>query len=65
MAHIIAAATETLKLVQVPWSGVDGMDFTACEKHSIIVANSHTNANSVAELAVSICLDALKVDILS
>ena len=37
------------------------MDFTACEKHSIIVANSHTNANSVAELAVSICLDALKL----
>lgn len=59
-ADVIAAAAETLKLIQIPWSGVDGMDFAACADHSISVANSHTNADSVAELAVTICLDALK-----
>jgi phosphoglycerate dehydrogenase-like enzyme len=59
--EIIAAVIDTLKLVQIPWSGVDGVDFSACQAYSVTVANSHTNATSVAELAISLCLDALKL----
>ena len=58
--NIIAEVLDTLKLVQIPWSGVDEMDFTSCREHSVVCANSHTNATSVAELAVSLCLDVLK-----
>jgi phosphoglycerate dehydrogenase-like enzyme len=59
-AAILAQIKDTLQLVQIPWSGVDGMDFTDCHTHSITCANSHTNATSVAELAISLCLDVLK-----
>ena len=59
-SNIIDAVRDTLKLVQIPWSGVDGMDFTSCREQSVTCANSHTNATSVAELAVSLCLDVLK-----
>ncbi|WP_417811841.1 NAD(P)-dependent oxidoreductase [Thalassospira alkalitolerans] len=59
-SYVIEAVSNTLKLVQIPWSGVDGIDFSACHKYAIPCANTHTNAVSVAELAVSLCLDVLK-----
>lgn len=57
---IIKSAIGSLKLIQIPWSGVDGMDFSFCSKHSITCANSHSSSISVAELAVTLCLDVLK-----
>ena len=58
---IIDHVLDTLKLIQIPWAGVDGIDFSHCRKRGVLVANSHTNARSVAELAVCLCLDALKL----
>ncbi len=57
---IIEKVKDTLKLVQIPWAGIDGIDFSTCHMHSVLCANSHTNAKSVAELALTLCLDVLK-----
>ena len=59
-ANVLERAKETIQIVQIPWSGVDGMDFSGCRQHSIKCANSHTNSTSVAELAITLCLDVLK-----
>jgi len=60
-SDILKNALGSLKMIQIPWSGLDGMDFSTCKEHSILCANSHTNAASVAELAVTLCLDVLKL----
>lgn len=56
---ILAAATR-LRLVQVPWTGMDTFDFAAMRGFSVPVCNTHSNAGAVAELAVAIVLDLLK-----
>ena len=59
-SDILKSAIGSLRLIQIPWSGVDGIDFSFCKKHSIVCANSHSGAISVAELAITLCLDVLK-----
>ena len=56
---ILDSATQ-LKLIQIPWTGMDTFDFAAVRGSIIPVCNTHSNADSVAELGVAIILDLLK-----
>ena len=49
-----------LKLIQVPWTGMDTFDFDAVRGSDIIVCNTHTNADSVAEIGFALTLDLIK-----
>lgn len=50
----------SLKLIQVPWTGMDTFNFDAVDGFDIPVCNTHSNADSVAEFGVSLILDLLK-----
>lgn len=56
----IIQKAEHLKLIQVPWTGMDTFNFEAMKDSNIPVCNTHSNADAVAELAVAIVLDLLK-----
>lgn len=56
----ILQAAKKLKLIQVPWTGMDTFDFSAVQDIDIPVCNTHSNADSVAEMAVAMVLDLLK-----
>jgi phosphoglycerate dehydrogenase-like enzyme len=45
-----------LRLIQVPWTGVDRLDFALLRQFTVPVCNSHSNAVPVAEMAVSLML---------
>ncbi len=49
-----------LKLIQVPWTGMDTFDFSAVQNTDVPICNTHSNADSVAEIGVAIVLDLLK-----
>ncbi len=49
-----------LKFIQVPWTGVENLDFDLLLKYNITVCNSHSNAKVVAEHAVAMMMDAAK-----
>jgi phosphoglycerate dehydrogenase-like enzyme len=51
---------ENLKLIQIPWTGMDTFNFDAIKGLSIPVCNSHSNADAVAEFAVALVLDLVK-----
>lgn len=49
-----------LKLIQVPWTGMDTFDFDAVKGFDVPVCNTHSNADSVAELGIALALDLIK-----
>lgn len=49
-----------LKLIQVPWTGMDMFDFDSVADYKIAICNTHSSADSVAELGVSLILDLIK-----
>ena len=49
-----------LKLIQVPWTGMDTFDFEAVKGFDIPVCNTHSNADAVAELGIALSLDLIK-----
>ncbi|MBO4952683.1 MAG: hypothetical protein J6C99_07210 [Lachnospiraceae bacterium] len=49
-----------LRLIQVPWTGMDTFNFDAVAGYDIPVCNTHSNADSVAELGMALTLDLLK-----
>lgn len=49
-----------LRLIQVPWTGVDNLDFGLLREFRPVVANSHTNAFAVAEHTVALLLAVLR-----
>ena len=51
---------ENLKLIQVPWTGMDTFDFSAVKELKIPICNTHSNADSVAEIGVALVLDLIK-----
>ena len=53
-------AAENLKFIQIPWTGVENLDFELLRKYNITVCNSHSNAAVVAEHAVALMMDAAK-----
>ena len=56
----IVEAAKDLKLIQVPWTGMDTFDFSIVQGITIPICNTHSNADSVAEIGVTIVLDLLK-----
>jgi phosphoglycerate dehydrogenase-like enzyme len=57
--NLLNAATN-LKFIQIPWTGVDNLDFDLLQQYNIKVCNSHSNATVVAEHAVALMMDAAK-----
>lgn len=53
-------ACKQLKFAQIPWTGVDNLNFEILEKYQVTVCNSHSNAGVVAEHAVAMLFDAAK-----
>lgn len=43
-----------IKFAQIPWTGVDSLDFEMLNQHNLIVCNSHSNSSIVAEHAVAL-----------
>lgn len=56
----ILTTSKVLKLIQIPWTGMDAFDFDAVKDITIPVCNTHSNADAVAELGITIVLDLLK-----
>lgn len=53
-------ACKKLQFAQIPWTGVDSLNFDLLQKYKVTVCNSHSNSNVVAEHAVAMMLDAAK-----
>ncbi|MHA1440573.1 MAG: 2-hydroxyacid dehydrogenase [Candidatus Heimdallarchaeota archaeon] len=49
-----------LKLVIIPWTGVDSVDFELINKYKVPIANSHANSTTIAEFALTLLLAASK-----
>lgn len=56
----LLGVAKSLKFIQVPWTGVDNLDFETLKKHQVTICNSHSNATIVAEHAVALMFDAAK-----
>ena len=56
----IVETAGNLQLIQVPWTGMDTFDFSSVQGITVPVCNTHSNADSVAEIGVAIVLDLLK-----
>lgn len=56
----ILARGKNIKLIQVPWTGMDTFDFSAMQGVDVPVCNSHSNADAVAEFCVAMVTDLLK-----
>ena len=54
------AAASGVRFFQIPWTGVDNVDFEALARHGVTVCNSHSNGAIVAEHAVALMLAAAK-----
>jgi phosphoglycerate dehydrogenase-like enzyme len=56
----VLSAARTVKLMQIPWTGIDQVDMGSLRSVSYPVCNSHGNARAVAELGVALLLSLLK-----
>ncbi|MFQ6819642.1 MAG: 2-hydroxyacid dehydrogenase [Blautia sp.] len=56
----ILETAKRIKLIQVPWTGMDTFDFNSVQGCTVPVCNTHSNADSVAEIGVAMVLDLLK-----
>ena len=55
LSEPVVAAAKHIKLFQIPWTGVDNIDFSLLQKHNIdCVCNSHSNGAVVAEHALAL-----------
>lgn len=57
-AEQVQSATK-LKIIFIPWSGTDSLPIDAVRESHCIIANTHGNASSVAEHAVTLALTAM------
>ena len=46
--------------MQIPWTGVDNLNFELLKKYNVTVCNSHSNSLAVAEHAIALMFDAAK-----
>lgn len=58
--EILKKVVSKLKFIQIPWNGVDRIDFSTCKKLNIKCFNSHSNSDSVAELGLGLLFSLLK-----
>lgn len=57
----VVSAAKHIKLFQIPWTGVDNIDFSLLQKHNIdCVCNSHSNGTVVAEHALALYFSVAK-----
>ena len=56
----LCEAAPNLLFIQVPWTGIDNLNFELIKEIGVKVCNSHSNAYAVAEHAVAMMLDAAK-----
>lgn len=56
----LCEAASHLKFIQVPWTGVDNLNFDLICEIGVKVCNSHSNAYAVAEQALALMFDAAK-----
>ncbi|MGL4694356.1 NAD(P)-dependent oxidoreductase [Enterococcus larvae] len=56
----IVEKANRLKLIQIPWTGLDTFDFKAVQGFTGTVCNSHSNATPVAEFGVSLVMSLIK-----
>ncbi|MBE0568693.1 MAG: hypothetical protein IH577_03310 [Deltaproteobacteria bacterium] len=56
----VLEASKGVRLLQVPWTGMDQVDFDVLRRHGFPVCNSHGNAASVAELGMALLLSCMK-----
>jgi D-3-phosphoglycerate dehydrogenase len=56
----ILSDAKNLRLIQVPWTGMDTFNFAAMKNSNVTVCNSHSNSNAVAEMAIALLMDLLK-----
>jgi len=49
-----------LKLIQIPWTGIDRLNFALLRQYDIPVCNSHSNAYIVAEYAIGLMMAVVK-----
>lgn len=60
LSDALLSKAKNAKLIQIPWTGVDNLNFDLINKYNIPVANSHSNAEIVAEHAVALMFDSVK-----
>lgn len=60
LSKAIPPAGGNLKLLLIPWTGVDRINFNLIKKYPIKVANSHANARTVAEHTIALLLTSSK-----
>ena len=60
LSETLLSNAKNAKLIQIPWTGVDNLNFDLINKYNIPVANSHSNAEIVAEHAVALMFDSVK-----
>jgi phosphoglycerate dehydrogenase-like enzyme len=56
----LLSSAKNVRFFQIPWTGVDNLDFGLLRKYNVIVCNSHSNSTVVAEHAVALMMDAAK-----
>lgn len=56
----LCLVAQNLKFIQIPWTGVDNLNFSEIEKIGVTVCNSHSNAYAVAEHAIALMMDVAK-----
>ena len=58
--EVLDNAAASVKVIQVPWTGVDRLDFQLLRRYSFTVCNSHSNATVVAEMGVALLMAVVK-----
>lgn len=53
-------ALRGVQLMQIPWTGMDQVDFDVLQRFTFQVCNSHSNAISAAELGMALLLSCIK-----
>ena len=56
----LCEAATHLKFIQIPWTGVDNLNFDLIREIGVKVCNSHSNAYAVAEQALALMFDVAK-----
>ena len=49
-----------LRFIQIPWTGIENINFDLIVKYQVTVCNSHSNSKIVAEHAIALMFDATK-----
>lgn len=60
IARPVLERATRLRLIQIPWTGVDRLDFALLREYRVTVCNSHSNAQAVAEYAVGLMMAVVK-----